>query len=100
MMAIAERNDRARKAMGVACMLVQTIGVNMLPPEEQSRLREAVETFNDFNNDNDPWNEHDFGKISQDGVDYFWKIDDFGQYHKDHGATHHLVLSIMRADEY
>lgn len=97
---IAQRNDNARKAMGVECMLVQTIGVENLPPGAQSRLREAVEKFNDFTQDNDPWTEHDFGKIEQDGVDYFWKIDDYGESWKESGATHRLVLTIMKAEEY
>ena len=99
-MTTAERNDVARKAMGVACMLIQTSGVNALPPEEQSSLREAVEKFNDFKKGNDPHGEHDFGKIDQKFVDYFWKIDDYGENYKDHGASHRLVLTIMKADEY
>lgn len=99
-MTIAERNDRARKALGVGCMLVQTSGVCALPPETQSRLREAVENFNDFNEENDPWGEHDFGVIELDGERFFWKIDDYGENFREHGATHRLVLTIMRADEY
>lgn len=100
-MTIAERNDGARKAMGVACMAVQTQGVNALPVDEQSKLREAVEKFDTFNENNDPYGEHDFGKIIQNGVDYFWKIDDYGEgYHHQAGITHRLVLTIMRADEY
>jgi len=99
-MTIAERNDIARKSMGVGCMLVQTIGVNALPVEKQSKLREAVEKFDEFNENNDPWHEHDFGKIIQDRVKYFWKIDDYGENYKEHGSTHRLILTIMRADEY
>jgi len=99
-MTVAEKNNIARKAMGVACMLIQTQGVNMLSPEDQSRLREAVENFNDFTEDNDPYQNHDFGKIVQDEVDYFWKIDDYGPDYARHGATHRLILTILRADEY
>ena len=96
----AERNDRARKSLGVGCMFLNTMGVGALSDEEQSRLREAVENFDDFNEENDPYNEHDFGKITMDGTNYFWKIDDYGEDYASHGASHRLVLTLMRADEY
>lgn len=96
----AEKNDAARKALGVGCEFIQTAGVNALPMEEQSALREKVEKFNDFNEDNDPYGEHDFGKIVQNAVDYFWKIDDYGEDYKANGAQHRLVLTLMQAREY
>lgn len=97
---IAKRYDHARKALGVGCMLVQTSGVSSLPEAEQSMLREAVEAYSEFGKDNDPYGEHDFGKITQNGVDYFWKIDNYGDEYRQHGLTHPLLLTIMRADEY
>lgn len=93
-------NDRARKSLGVGCMLVQTAGVMALAPETQSILRERVELFNDFTEANDPYGEHDFGKIHYGDTDYFWKIDDYGEDFHQHEATHRLVLTLMRADEY
>jgi hypothetical protein len=99
-MTIAERNDLARKYMGVACMPVVTCGVASLPPETLTRLIEAVRNFDDFNRDNDPWKEHDFGNIKLDGRLFFWKIDDYGEDYQEQGATHPLVLTIMRAEEY
>jgi hypothetical protein len=41
---IAELNDLCRTAMGVAGRLVQTAGIASLPPEDQSAIREKVET--------------------------------------------------------
>jgi len=96
----ATTNDNARKSMGLGCMLVQTQGVNALPPEKQSLLREMVEKFNIFTEDNDPYKEHDFGSINLDGVKYFWKIDDYGEDYRANGATRRLVLTIMEAAEY
>jgi len=96
----AQINDNARKSMGIGCMLVQTAGVSNLPSEKQSQLREMVEKFNIFTENNDPYKEHDFGKVTLDNEDYFWKIDDYGEDYKEHGVSRRLVLTIMRTDEY
>src|SRR5215475_8056743 len=74
---IAELNDLARKAMGVACRAYQTCGISALPAEDQSAIREKVETFNAFTPDNDPYGEHDFGAFDHNGEKIFWKIDYF-----------------------
>ena len=58
---IAALNDLCRKATGVAGRLVQTGGICALPFQDQSVIREKVETFNAFTPDNDPHGEHDFG---------------------------------------
>ena len=64
---IAELNDLARTAMGIACRLVQTAGINALPLADQSAIREKVETFDAFTPDNDPYGERDFGAIDHAG---------------------------------
>lgn len=51
---IARLNDRARQAMGLACVAVATEGFRALSEEDQSRVRELVETFDAFTSDNDP----------------------------------------------
>lgn len=38
-------------------------------------LIRAVREYNDFNEDNDPYGEHDFGSLSWEGEKIFWKID-------------------------
>jgi hypothetical protein len=96
----AQLNDAARKSLGVGCMFLETEGVQALPREKQSLLREMLEKFNQFTPDNDPYGEHDFGSIELDGEKYFWKIDDYGENHIESGATHRRVLTLMRADEY
>ena len=45
---IARLNDLARRAMGIACVVVATEGIRALPEADQSRLRELVETFDAF----------------------------------------------------
>lgn len=49
---IAQLNDLARTAMGVASRVVQTPGIKALSPGDQSRIREKVELFIDVKPDN------------------------------------------------
>ena len=116
---IARLNDRARQAMGLACVAVATEGFRALPDEDQSRVRELVETFDVFTPDNDPYGERDFGAIYQDSEGrwttmrparpaetVFWKIDaydrdlQFGSDDPADPAVMRRVLTIMLAHEY
>jgi hypothetical protein len=116
---IARLNDLARRAMGIACVVVATEGIRALPEDDQSRLRELVEIFDAFTLDNDPYGERDFGAIYQglDGVwstlrpadvavTVFWKIDAydrdlrFGSEDPADPAVTRRVLTIMLASEY
>ena len=116
---IARLNDLARRAMGIACVVVATEGIRALSEVDQSRLRELVETFDAFTPDNDPYGERDFGAIYQglDGVwstlrpvdvavTVFWKIDAydrslrFGSEDPADPAVTRRVLTIMLASEY
>jgi Protein of unknown function (DUF3768) len=103
---IAELNDLARSAMGVASRLHQTAGINALPPADQSRIREKVELFRDFNRDNDPYGERDFGHFEHNGVAVMWKIDyydkrmEFGSEDPADPQKTTRVLTIMLREEY
>jgi hypothetical protein len=104
---IATLNDLARTAMGVASRVVQTVGISALPGAVQSRIRERVETFTDFTQDNDPYGERDFGAFDVDGVGkVFWKIDyydracEYGSEDPSDPAQTTRVLTIMLASEY
>ena len=116
---IARLNDRARQAMGLACIAVATEGFRALPEEDQSRVRELVETFDAFTPDNDPYGERDFGTIYQDCIGrwttarparpaetVFWKIDaydrdlQYGSEDPANPAVTRRVLTIMLASEY
>ena len=103
---IAELNDLCRKAMGIGGRLVQTQGICALPEKDQSAIREKVETFDAFTEDNDPHGERDFGAFEHDGQRIFWKIDYYNrtltagsEYPADPKQTVR-VLTIMLAREY
>ncbi|MEQ1515693.1 MAG: DUF3768 domain-containing protein, partial [Usitatibacteraceae bacterium] len=64
---IARLNDLARRAMGIACTVVATVGFRSLSEADQSCVRELIETFDAFTDDNDPHGERDFGSIYQLG---------------------------------
>ena len=96
--AIAQRNDALRALIPLVekpNTLLMTRGVAALPPDDVAEIMEKVKEFNDFNEDNDPWGEHDFGCFTHGGKKMFWKIDDYG------GVDgYRLVLTVMLASEY
>ena len=103
---IAQLNDLARSAMGVAGRVYMTPGVAALPPAMQSRIRERVETFDAFTRGDDPYDERDFGVFEHDDVRIIWKIDYYDRALEWHSqdpsdpAQTVRVLTIMRAEEY
>ena len=103
---IADLNDLCRKAMGIAGHIYQTSGVSALPVKDQSAIREKVETFDAFTQDNDPHGEHDFGRVEVDDCLVFWKIDYYDEslrYSSEDPADPALtvrVLTIMLTEEY
>ena len=119
---IAGLNDRARAAMGVACNVVATPGFRSLPDADQSNVRELIETFDAFDEDNDPHGERDFGTIYQLACGRWtterpsargdmrervlWKIDyydrdlRFGSEDAADPVRTRRVLTIMLSDEY
>jgi Protein of unknown function (DUF3768) len=119
---IARLNDMARQAMGVACTAVATVGFRSLSDADQSRAREPIETYDAFDEDNDPHGERDFGTIYQLGDGrwtterprlcddererVFWKLDCYDRELKyasedpTDPAKTRRVLTIMLAEEY
>ena len=98
-------NDRFRQTFNGGKVLM-TSGVSSLPQSELITLMNLVRTFNEFNGNNDPYGEHDFGKIDLNGTAYFWKIDYYdvdleclSPDPSDETVTRR-VLTVMRADEY
>lgn len=83
-----------------------TQGVSSLADAELRQLLGEVQQFNQFAPDNDPYGEHDFGKVMVEAGTYFWKIDYFDRDMRkgspdpaDANLTTR-VLTIMRSDEY
>lgn len=112
---IAELNDRFRTSMGasrmadppIPGMVLMTAGINALPDSQKHAILEKVRRFDDFTEDNDPYGEHDFGVIQQEGVGkIFWKIDYYdsslekGSEDPADPSVTMRVLTIMLAEEY
>lgn len=102
---IAELNDRFRQTYWGG-QVMMTCGVQALPEDTCSKVFAAVQSFDDFVQDNDPYGEHDFGKIVIDGESFFWKIDYYDhtlRFLSDNPADPTIttrVLTIMLAWEY
>jgi Protein of unknown function (DUF3768) len=104
--AIRVLNDNFRSTFLGGRLLV-TASVAELPVDVKARLLLAVQAFSDFNADNDPHREHDFGEIELEGEMYFFKLDYFDAKNEQLGSEDPSdpekttrVLTIMRADEY
>jgi hypothetical protein len=105
-MTIAELNDRFRQHnLGHGQVRIAPM-VEMMPIEQQKALLAMVGSFNDFNGDNDPWGEHDFGIIEFQSKRYFWKFDYYADDSYEYGAedpsstSTRRVLTIMHSSEY
>jgi len=83
-----------------------TSGVASLDAETIALILDAVRTYDQFDEDIDPYGEHDMGQFTVGGKDYYWKIDYYDrnlEFHSPDPADPTLtirVLTIMRADEY
>jgi hypothetical protein len=73
---IASLNDALRR-YGNGGMIGVTRGVASLEGFDAIALLKALAAFDTFTPDNDPYGEHDFGKLTYAGAELFWKIDYF-----------------------
>jgi len=112
-MTIAALNDQFRSDPGKyqKHRVVMTASVAALYQSYRDSLMRQVRAFSDFNEENDPFNEHDFGSIDFLNTKYFWKIDYYDrksfltdtQYGSDDPANDDVttrVLTVMEASEY
>ena len=102
---IAALNDQARRSFA-GCRVMITAGIQALGEASIEAVLRAVQDFDAFTPDNDPYGEHDFGQITYEGHSIFWKFDYF-----DLDLTMHSpdasdptvtarVLTVMLAEEY
>ncbi|KTR84397.1 hypothetical protein NS277_04320 [Novosphingobium barchaimii] len=97
-------NDRLRRT-GTGGRVMMTRAIAALPPAEINALIRAVRVFDAFDRRNDPWGEHDFGKVTLGAQAYFWKIDaydlnlEFGSPDASDEAVTRRVLTIMTGDD-
>ena len=103
--AIRALNDSFRRTLQGGAVVL-TAGIVALGAEAQARIIAAVQAFDDFNDDNDPWGEHDFGSFEVDGEQVFFKLDYFDPIRAMHSedptdpSITERVLTIMLASEY
>ena len=102
---IRELNDQFRVSLTGGRVMI-TSGIRELGPANILHVVNAVRTFGDFTNANDPHAEHDFGSVEIAGERVFWKIDYYDhryQYGSPDPSLPGLtgrVLTIMLASEY
>lgn len=72
--------------------------------EDLEGLMRAVREFDDFNEGNDPYQEHDFGRIDWKGDKVFWKIDYYNEtldaWEDPLLGSCRRIMTVMLAEEY
>ncbi len=71
---IAFLNDALRQTF-IGGKVVMTAAVDALPIDVKARVLQHVRSFKEFDTDNDPHGEHDFGNFKIDSEMFFFKID-------------------------
>lgn len=98
-------NDRARQTF-TGCRVAITQGIQALGEDALRAILQAVQQYDAFTPDNDPYGEHDFGQITYDGQVVFWKFDyydlDLNMHSPDPSdpAVTARVLTVTLAEEY
>jgi len=102
---ISRLNDLLR-TQGIGGRVVATLGVQNLSHDTRGKVVEAIRVFDKFDDDDDPYKEHDFGSVEIEGDKFFFKIDyydpslKFGSEDPSDPEKTTRVMTIMRADEY
>jgi Protein of unknown function (DUF3768) len=105
---IRNLNDALRADLSDASLglVVVTSGVRSLGHEAVQAILRQVGDFDQFEEANDPYQEHDFGAFEYGADSIFWKIDyydiDFrcGSENPASAADTKRVLTVMLASEY
>ena len=104
-LSIAEQNDEFRRR-GFGGHRVITAGVQAKGSDFVIRAVAAVGAFEDFDDANDPYEHHDFGAVTIQGENVFWKIDYYdkemlyGSENPHDPSVTTRVLTIMLAEDY
>jgi hypothetical protein len=111
---IAQQNDEFRSKFWIPIFgdrevkgkYFFTTGINNLDPADFIEAGAKVRDFDNFNQDNDPYGEHDFGSFKQNDNTIFWKINYFDVNYKHHSpdpsdlSKTRRILTVMLACEY
>ena len=98
-------NDSFRTSLSGGSVMV-TRAVAALGAETQREILAALRRYDEFDSDNDPYGEHDFGRITVQGHEILFKIDyydrDLALHSPDPSdpAVTHRVLTVMLAADY
>lgn len=102
---VVKLNDQLRQTFEGG-KIILTSGIAALRAETRFKILTAIQLFDNFTPDNDPYGEHDFGSVRVDGTSAFWKIDYYDQSFTrlspayDNPAVTQRVMTIMLAEEY
>jgi hypothetical protein len=102
---IALLNDALRTTF-TGGQVVVTAAVDALPVDVKANVLQKVRTFKEFDLDNDPHREHDFGSFTIDGETFFFKTDYYspdmqgGSEDPSDPRKTTRVLTIMFASDY
>ena len=78
---IATLNDNFRHTF-IGGQVLLTAGISAMSSEDKANIMSLVQNFNDFNEGNDPYAEHDFGSFDYKDEKILWKIDYYDQNNK------------------
>ena len=102
---IATLNDKFRRSF-INGEVLLSAGIAAMDAEDKANIVSLVQNFNDFNEDNDPYGEHDFGAFDYKDEKILWKIDYYdlnNQYHSENTANPDItnrILTIMTVYEF
>lgn len=102
---IARLNDQLRKT-GIGGTVMITQGVQRITGFDGAVLATALANYSDFDPDNDPHGERDFGMMTLWGHDLLWKLDyydkelTFGSDDPANPDITHRVLTVLLSSEW
>ena len=103
---IRRLNDELRKGRSPNSKIIITSGIQSLGAVAVAKLVRAIAAFDQFNEDNDPHSEHDFGALDFGGHRVFWKLDYYNE-SLERGSEDPAnpdvttrVMTVMLAEEY
>jgi len=98
-------NDAFRSSL-IGGRVMVTRAVAALGTEAQREILATLRRYDEFDADNDPYGEHDFGRITVQGHEILFKIDYYDQSLTLHSpdpsdpAITHRVMTVMLAEDY
>ncbi len=102
---IRNLNDQFRKT-GRGGRIMLTQGIQAMGEQAVAEIIAKIAAFDQFTLDNDPYGEHDFGKIVHDGqkvlfkLDYYDKAMEYGSPDPSDPKVTTRVMTVMTAEEY